>query len=133
MHYLIKHGVHSGETIAGKWNVFIVCGVCCSEEWVAAIRYVSSQLSSGAGSSMAVPLPPDADDGDIAQLGTSFRDPRRIVSRHTLFFSLSPLSMMHSLLNGYLFAVYKFKGYVKKVLLNLDKQTAFNLNIFIYI
>ncbi|XP_063385105.1 RAC serine/threonine-protein kinase [Cydia fagiglandana] len=47
------------------------------EEWVAAIRFVSSQLSAGgpsAGSSTAQ----DAEDRDIAQLGTSFKDPRRI-------------------------------------------------------
>ncbi|CAH2090657.1 unnamed protein product [Euphydryas editha] len=52
------------------------------EEWVAAIRYVSSQLSSGAGAASLPPAPLalDADDHDrdIAQLGTSFRDPRRI-------------------------------------------------------
>ncbi|CAH3973994.1 RAC serine/threonine-protein kinase [Pieris brassicae] len=45
------------------------------EEWVAAIRYVSSRLSGASGQQ---PAGPDADDRDIAQLGTSFRDPRRI-------------------------------------------------------
>ncbi|CAH0755523.1 unnamed protein product [Diatraea saccharalis] len=56
------------------------------EEWVAAIRFVSGQLSSGssavaaagaaAGATAAAGA--DGDDHDIAQLGTSFRDPRRI-------------------------------------------------------
>ncbi|XP_046967715.1 RAC serine/threonine-protein kinase isoform X1 [Vanessa cardui] len=53
------------------------------EEWVAAIRFVSSQLSGGAGAgaaALSAPAPGalDSDDQDIAQLGTSFRDPRRI-------------------------------------------------------
>ncbi|XP_039756998.1 RAC serine/threonine-protein kinase [Pararge aegeria] len=58
------------------------------EEWVAAIRYVSSQLSGGGEGAGAVGAPEtagaafagiaDVDDRDIAQLGTSFRDPRRI-------------------------------------------------------
>lgn len=50
-----------------------------SEEWVAAIRYVSSQLSAGGPSAGGGALP-ESDDRDMAQLGTSFRDPRRIVS-----------------------------------------------------
>ncbi|XP_068630451.1 RAC serine/threonine-protein kinase [Battus philenor] len=59
------------------------------EEWVAAIRYVASQLSGaggGAGAGGGGPAADvpggsalcDADDRDIAKLGTSFRDPRRI-------------------------------------------------------
>ncbi|XP_052749573.1 RAC serine/threonine-protein kinase [Galleria mellonella] len=52
------------------------------EEWVAAIRFVSGQLSSGAAGAAAAAgassAPPESDDRDIAQLGTSFRDPRRI-------------------------------------------------------
>ncbi|KAJ8720468.1 hypothetical protein PYW07_012511 [Mythimna separata] len=51
------------------------------EEWVAAIRYVSSQLSAagaGAGGPSGAGALPDGDDRDMAQLGTSFRDPRRI-------------------------------------------------------
>ncbi|XP_072929314.1 RAC serine/threonine-protein kinase [Epargyreus clarus] len=56
------------------------------EEWVAAIRYVSSQLSAAGGAAAGAgepaaghsAAPPEADDLDIAQLGTSFRDPRRI-------------------------------------------------------
>ncbi|XP_045499606.1 RAC serine/threonine-protein kinase-like [Colias croceus] len=48
------------------------------EEWVAAIRYVSSQLSGGSAAGAGPAGPPDGDDRDIAQLGTSFRDPRRI-------------------------------------------------------
>ncbi|XP_028042605.1 RAC serine/threonine-protein kinase [Bombyx mandarina] len=45
------------------------------EEWVKAIREVASQLSTGGPSSASMS---DADDRDMAQLGTSFRDPRRI-------------------------------------------------------
>ncbi|CAG9583487.1 unnamed protein product [Danaus chrysippus] len=55
------------------------------EEWVAAIRYVSSTLAAGsaagegASGALGGVLPPhDTDDDDIAKLGTSFRDPRRI-------------------------------------------------------
>lgn len=46
---------------------------------MAAIRFVSGQLSAGGAGAGAAALP-DPDDHDIAQLGTSFRDPRRIVS-----------------------------------------------------
>ncbi|KAJ2937475.1 hypothetical protein O0L34_g17518 [Tuta absoluta] len=60
------------------------------EEWVEAIRYVASQLSSGPsgagavggagglGAGGAAGGAGDLADADIAQLGTSFRDPRRI-------------------------------------------------------
>ncbi|KPJ04674.1 RAC serine/threonine-protein kinase [Papilio xuthus] len=62
------------------------------EEWVAAIRYVASQLSgagSATGATGAVGAggatgaggaagDADTDDCDIAHLGTSFRDPRRM-------------------------------------------------------
>ncbi|KAL0829487.1 hypothetical protein ABMA28_004249 [Loxostege sticticalis] len=57
------------------------------EEWVAAIRFVSGQLSASgvgadgaaaSGAAAAAAAASDADDNDIAQLGTSFRDPRRI-------------------------------------------------------
>lgn len=54
---------------------------------MAAIRYVSSTLAAGsaagegASGALGGVLPPhDTDDDDIAKLGTSFRDPRRIVS-----------------------------------------------------
>lgn len=64
--------------------------MCCSEEWVAAIRFVASQLSSGAagsaGSAGAAAAGSDLDDIDIAQLGTSFRDPRRIVTPLLTYF-----------------------------------------------
>lgn len=54
----------------------------CSEEWVAAIRFVAAQLSPGAaaGSAAAMATVLDTND-DIAQLGTSYKDPRRIVSK----------------------------------------------------
>ncbi|CAG9101240.1 RAC-alpha serine/threonine-protein kinase [Plutella xylostella] len=52
------------------------------DEWIAAIRFVSQQLSAGAAAAAGTSAPSTAglegDDGDIAQLGTSFRDPRRI-------------------------------------------------------
>ncbi|CAB3223300.1 unnamed protein product [Arctia plantaginis] len=58
------------------------------EEWVAAIRSVSQQLSvGGAGAGVAPAFgapalgggaPQDCDDNEMAQLGTSFRDPRRV-------------------------------------------------------
>ncbi|KAJ0175904.1 hypothetical protein K1T71_008078 [Dendrolimus kikuchii] len=59
------------------------------EEWVAAIRFVASQLSgsggggggpsgAGAGAAAGALALAEGDDRDIAQLGTSFRDPRRI-------------------------------------------------------
>ncbi|XP_050674143.1 RAC serine/threonine-protein kinase isoform X2 [Leptidea sinapis] len=57
------------------------------EDWMAAIRYVSSRMSGGMAAPVLAPVPataaavpalPDGEDQDIAQLGTSFRDPRRI-------------------------------------------------------
>lgn len=56
--------------------------IVLSEEWVAAIRYVSLQLSAGGTSAAATGALPESDDRDMAQLGTSFRDPRRIVSTY---------------------------------------------------
>ncbi|XP_013194367.2 RAC serine/threonine-protein kinase [Amyelois transitella] len=47
------------------------------EEWMAAIRFVSTQLGAGSAGGVLA-LAHDHDDSDIAQLGTSFKDPRRI-------------------------------------------------------
>lgn len=70
------------------------------EEWVAAIRYVSSQLSAAGGAGAAggaagAPLSSmaEGDDCDIAQLGTSFRDPRRIVSQPPSYIMTNPNKM----------------------------------------
>jgi hypothetical protein len=66
----------------------VTAGCVRREEWVAAIRFVSGQLSAGGGAAPAA-APSDADDRDIAQLGTSFRDPRRIVSTNSAFHALT--------------------------------------------
>lgn len=66
---------------------------------MAAIRFVSGQLSASgvgadgaaaSGAAAAAAAASDADDNDIAQLGTSFRDPRRIVStKQSIIFVLT--------------------------------------------
>lgn len=80
--------------------VDVTCGSGCSEEWVAAIRFVAAQLSPGSGggaagvggagagavagvAGTAAGLLLEAGD-DITQLDPTYKDSRRIVSNNSL-------------------------------------------------
>lgn len=65
---------------------------------MAAIRFVAGQLVAG----QAAPSAPDLDDTDIAQLGTSFRDPRRIVSAPSSFPYAMDAVRKHDVCKSYL-------------------------------